>query len=85
MKCNIQNELQIELPDSLSGSVDMFNTEWDEDTGQAWEMKNFIELTKDKKNLWDVGAHIGFFSFTFLVNNNDDATKNIRCFIENVK
>ena len=80
MKCNIQDELQIDLPESLSGSVDMFNTEWDADTGQAWELKNFIKLTKDKKSLWDVGGHIGFFSFTFLVNNNDDATKSFRCF-----
>ena len=80
MKCNIQDELQIDLPDSLSGSVDMFNTEWDEETGQAWELKNFIKLTKDKKNLWDVGAHIGFFSFAFLINNNDNATKSTRCF-----
>ena len=80
MKCNIQDELEIELPDDLSDIVNMFNTEWDEDTGQAWELKNFIKLTKDKKNLWDIGAHIGFFSFTFLVNNNNDATKSARCF-----
>ena len=80
MKCNIQDELQIELPDNLSDSVNIFNTEWDEETGQAWELKNFIKLTKDKKNLWDVGGHIGFFSFTFLINNNDDATKSIICF-----
>jgi len=80
MKCNIQDELQIDLPDNLSDIVNMFNTEWDEDTGQAWELKNFIKLTKDKKSLWDIGAHIGFFSFTFLVNNNNDATKSARCF-----
>lgn len=80
MKCGIQNTLEINLPDSLSGSVDIFNTEWDKETGQAWEIKNFIKLTKDKKNLWDVGGHIGFFSFTFLINNNDDAIKSIRCF-----
>ena len=80
MKCNIQDILEIDLPDSMADSVDIFNNEWDAETGQAWEMSNFIKLTKDKKTLWDVGGHIGFFSFTFLLNNNADNTKTIRCF-----
>jgi FkbM family methyltransferase len=80
MKCNIQDVLEIDLPDSMADSVDIFNNEWDLETGQAWEMNNFIKLTKDKKTLWDIGGHIGFFSFVFLINNNDNRSKNIRCF-----
>ena len=51
MKCNIQDVLEIDLPDSMADSVDIFNNEWDLETGQAWEMNNFIKLTKDKKTL----------------------------------
>ena len=77
MKCNIQDILEIDLPDNLANTVDLYNNEWDLETGQAWEMKNFIKLTKDKKTLWDVGGYIGFFSFVFLNNNNDNGDKNI--------
>ena len=80
MKCNIQDILEIDLPDNLANTVDLYNNEWDLETGQAWEMKNFIKLTKYKKTLWDVGGYIGFFSFVFLNNNNDNGDKNIRCF-----
>ena len=80
MKCNIQNTLEIQVPDEFADLADPFNNEWGDDDGQAWETKNFIEVTKDKKVIIDVGAHIGFFSFCFIVNNNADATKKAHSF-----
>ena len=78
MKCNIQDTLEINLPEDLSDHPDVYNIEWDNENGQGWEMKNFIALTKDRNLLLDVGAYVGFFSFVFMINNNDDGRK--RCY-----
>ena len=53
MICNIQDTLQIDLPDKHKDVVTAYNTEWDKTNGQGWELKNFIELTKDRKSLYD--------------------------------
>ncbi len=37
---------------------------WDDESGQAHELKNFIELTKDRECLLDVGGNIGFMSLS---------------------
>ena len=78
MKCNIQDTLEINLPEDLSDHPDVYNIEWDNENGQGWEMKNFIALTKDRNLLLDVGAYVGFFSFVFMINNNVDGRK--RCY-----
>ena len=80
MICNIQDTLQIDLPDKHKDVVTAYNTEWDKDNGQGWELKNFIELTKDRKSLYDVGGNIGFFSLVFCLNNNIDNKKRAYCF-----
>lgn len=38
---------------------------------QVKEMNNFIDLTKDKKILFDIGSQFGSFSFPFLGNSED--------------
>jgi FkbM family methyltransferase len=38
---------------------------------QVKEMNNFLELTKDKKVLFDIGSQFGSFSFPFLGNSTD--------------
>jgi len=80
MLCNIQDTLQIDLPDQHKDVVTAYNTEWDKANGQGWELKNFIELTKDRKSLYDVGGNIGFFSLVFCLNNNSDNKKRAYCF-----
>tara|TARA_Y100000034_G_scaffold120409_1_gene163282 strand:- start:295 stop:1155 length:861 start_codon:yes stop_codon:yes gene_type:complete len=80
MICNIQDILQIDLPDQHKDVVTAYNTEWDKANGQGWELKNFIELTKDRKSLYDVGGNIGFFSLVFCLNNNTDNKKRAYCF-----
>jgi FkbM family methyltransferase len=80
MICNIQDTLQIDLPDKHQDIVTAYNTEWDKANGQGWELKNFIELTKDRKSLFDIGGNIGFFSLVFCLNNNTDNKKRAYCF-----
>ncbi len=76
---NIQDTLSLNVPSDLSDIADAYNQEWDDESGQAHELKNFIELTRDRECLLDVGGNIGFMSLTFLVNNNDDARKYAYC------
>tara|TARA_R100000234_G_C4978861_1_gene169764 strand:+ start:307 stop:1167 length:861 start_codon:yes stop_codon:yes gene_type:complete len=76
---NIQDTLTLDVPNDLSDIADCYNEEWDSDSGQAHEIKNFIELTKDRNCLLDIGGNIGFMSLTFLINNNDDAKKYSYC------
>ena len=80
MLYDIQNVLQINLPEKHKDVVTAYNTEWDINNGQGWELKNFIELTKDRKSLFDVGGNIGFFSFVFCLNNNNERNKRAYCF-----
>ena len=80
MLYNIQDVLLINLPEKHKDVVTAYNTEWDINNGQGWELKNFIELTKDKKSLFDVGGNIGFFSFVFCLNNNSERNKRAYCF-----
>ena len=80
MICNIQDTLQIDLPDKHKDVVTAYNTEWEEPNGQGWELKNFIELTKDRKSLYDVGGNVGFFSLVFCLNNNTYNKKRAYCF-----
>ena len=80
MICNIQDTLQIDLPEKHKDVVTAYNIEWDKANGQGWELKNFIELTKDRKSLYDVGGNIGFFSLVFCLNNNVDNKKRAYCF-----
>jgi hypothetical protein len=48
------------------------NDEWfNKFNSQIKELKNFIELTKDKKTLLDIGSQFGSFSFSFLGNSSD--------------
>ena len=63
MKCNIQDILEIDLPDNLANTVDLYNNEWDLETGQAWEMKNFIKLTLFIQS--DNNSHFHIFSTIF--------------------
>lgn len=76
---NIQDKLALEVPKDLSDIADCYNEEWDEKDGQAHELKNFIELTENRKCLLDVGGNIGFMSLAFVINNNDDAQKVSYC------
>ena len=80
MICNIQDTLQIDLPAKHKDVVTAYNTEWDKANGQGWELKNFIELTKDRKSLFDIGGNVGFFSLVFCLNNNTDNKKRAYCF-----
>ena len=80
MLYNIQDKLKINLPTRHADKVDAYNEEWDKENGQGWELKNFIELTKDRKSLYDVGGNVGFFSYVFCLNNNDDKMKRAYCF-----
>ena len=76
---NIQDTLSLDVPKELADIADCYNEEWDEKDGQAHELKNFIQLTKDRKCLLDVGGNIGFMSLVFAINNNDDARKVSYC------
>ena len=80
MLCDIQDTLKIDLPERHKDVVTAYNTEWDKANGQGWELKNFIELTKDRKSLYDIGGNVGFFSLVFCLNNNDDNKKRAYCF-----
>ena len=80
MLYNIQESLQINLPEKHKDIVTAYNTEWDFYNGQGWELQNFIELTKDRKSLFDVGGNVGFFSLVFCLNNNSDRLKRAYCF-----
>ena len=80
MLCDIQGKLKINLPKRHADKVNAYNEEWDKENGQGWELKNFIELTKDRKALYDVGGNVGFFSYVFCLNNNDDQMKRSYCF-----
>ena len=68
----VQNKVKLDLPTEYADIITAYNTEWTDLNGQGWEIKNFIELTKDKKCLFDVGGNVGFFSLVFC-NNNDEA------------
>ena len=50
MLYNIQDVLQINLPEKHKDVVTAYNTEWDINNGQGWELRNFIELTRDRKS-----------------------------------
>ena len=80
MLCSIQDTLEIDLPAKHQDIVTAYNTEWDTANGQGWELKNFIELTRDRKSLFDIGGNIGFFSLVFCLNNNVDNKKRAYCF-----
>tara|TARA_R110002020_G_scaffold260951_1_gene475335 strand:- start:1037 stop:1897 length:861 start_codon:yes stop_codon:yes gene_type:complete len=80
MLCSIQDTLKIDLPAKHQDIVTAYNTEWDTANGQGWELKNFIELTRDRKSLFDIGGNIGFFSLVFCLNNNVDNKKRAYCF-----
>ena len=80
MLYSIQDKLKIDLPIRHANKVDAYNEEWDRENGQGWEVKNFIELTKDRKSLYDVGGNVGFFSYVFCLNSNDDKMKKSYCF-----
>ena len=85
MICDIQDTMKINLPDKHKDMVTAYNTEWDEINGQGWEIKNFIDLTKDRKTLFDVGSNVGFFSFVFCLNNNDNNIKKSFAFEPNME
>ena len=85
MICNIQDVMEINLPDKHKGMVTAYNTEWNDINGQGWEIKNFIDLTKDRKTLFDVGSNVGFFSFVFCLNNNKDSSKQSFAFEPNMQ
>ena len=80
MLYDIQKSLKINLPEKHKDIVTAYNTEWDFHNGQGWELQNFIELTKDRKSLFDIGGNVGFFSMVFCLNNNDDRLKRAYCF-----
>ena len=80
MLCDIQDTLKINLPKKHADKVNAYNEEWDKENGQGWEVNNFIELTKDRKALYDVGGNVGMFSYIFCLNNNDDQMKRSYCF-----
>ena len=80
MLYDIQESLKINLPEKHKDIVTAYNTEWDFHNGQGWELQNFIELTKDRKSLFDVGGNVGFFSLVFCLNNNSDRLKRAYCF-----
>ena len=52
MLYNIQDKLKINLPTRHADKVDAYNEEWDKENGQGWELKNFIELTKELIRCW---------------------------------
>ena len=52
MLYDIQDVLQINLPEKHKDMVTAYNTEWDIHNGQGWELKNLIELTNDRKSLF---------------------------------
>jgi FkbM family methyltransferase len=60
---------------SLLASINLSEVETDEwflrFNSQIKEMNNFLELTKDKKILFDIGSQFGLFSFSFLGNSLD--------------
>jgi len=80
MKHLVQKKIEINLPDELGDMPEAYNTEWDQINGQAWEMKNFLKHTKDREVLCDVGSNVGWFSYMFQLNNNDDNRKFSYCF-----
>tara|TARA_R110000737_G_scaffold278586_2_gene285333 strand:- start:227 stop:1033 length:807 start_codon:yes stop_codon:yes gene_type:complete len=71
----LQDKIEIELPPAYKDMPNAYNTEWNEKNGQAYEMKNFIELSANRKTLFDVGGNVGFFSYVFVCNENKDNTK----------
>ena len=75
MLYDVQGKLKIELPDAFGYIIDLYNQDWDERTGQSFEVANFIELTKDKNTLLDIGSHVGFFSYLFYCNDNKGKKK----------
>tara|TARA_R110000824_G_scaffold196003_1_gene378984 strand:+ start:170 stop:991 length:822 start_codon:yes stop_codon:yes gene_type:complete len=76
----INKEIEISLPDELGDMPEAYNTEWDQVNGQGWEMKNFLKHTKNRSSLLDVGGNVGWFSYMFQLNNNDDNKKFSFCF-----
>jgi len=65
-----ENNPVIEEHMSSLASINLNETETDEwflrFNSQIKEMNNFLELTKDKKVLFDIGSQFGLFSFSFL-------------------
>lgn len=59
---NITDDIQLVLPNEFDKYFKYFKEEVDL---QYLEYKNFIELTKGKKVLIDVGCHVGVFPLTF--------------------
>jgi len=77
---DVQDKVKLDLPLEYAGIITAYNTEWDDANGQAWEIKNFIELTEGRKCLFDVGGNVGFFSLVFCNNNDEDKNKESFCF-----
>ena len=68
---NIQDTLSLDVPNDLSDIADCYNEEWDDDSGQAHEIKNFIELTRDKNCLLDIMVvKLLAFFLSFKLSNN---------------
>tara|TARA_R110000824_G_scaffold243187_2_gene431804 strand:+ start:291 stop:1124 length:834 start_codon:yes stop_codon:yes gene_type:complete len=85
MLCNIQNKISINLPDEYSNWGESYNNDWNKDSGEAYEMSNFIKLTKNRNVLFDIGAHVGFYSYVFISNTSlknleNDNLKESYCF-----
>jgi FkbM family methyltransferase len=76
----VQNKVKLDLPEKHEGIITAYNTEWDDKNGQGWEIKNFIDLTENKKCLFDVGGNVGFFSHVFVNNNAEEIDKESFCF-----
>jgi FkbM family methyltransferase len=76
----VQNKVKLDLPSKHKDMITAYNTEWDNKNGQAWEVKNFIELTENRKCLFDVGGNVGFFSLVFVNNNAEEIDKESFCF-----
>lgn len=76
----VQNKVKLDLPPEHEGIITAYNTEWDDKNGQGWEIKNFIDLTENKKCLFDVGGNVGFFSHVFVNNNAEETDKISFCF-----
>ena len=58
--------IPINIPDDIPfWMFELWNTDLDPIQGNAHEMRNFIDLTKDKKCLLDIGALFGIFCLAF--------------------
>ena len=77
---DVQGKIKLDLPPVHADIITAYNTEWSGENSQGWEVKNFIDLTKNKKCLYDVGGNVGFFSLVFVNNNAEEIDKESFCF-----